>query len=117
MYHAWNIADRYLAHLARRKERAPDLLVLEAAALFVGAKIGEPLEPSCQDIISLFPEYHKFRVTRHALLNLEVTVIRALNFEFKLACPLEFLERYQRLLSLDRPEEQPGSKQIGTAAR
>ena len=117
MYHAWNIADRYLAHLARRKERAPDLMVLAVAALFVGAKIGEPGEPSCEGIISLIPEAQKFRVTRRIVLDLEVTVIRALNFKFKLACPLEFLERYQRLLSLDRPEEQPGSKQIGTAAR
>ena len=56
MHLAGNIADRYLAYLARYGKKAPNLSALATIALLMAAKIEQPISPSFNRMINLLPE-------------------------------------------------------------
>lgn len=117
MHLAGNIADRYLSILAQYNKQAPCLDMLATTVLLMAAKMEEPIVPCFQIMISLLPSPQKDIITREMLIDLEEKIVRALDFDFNFAGPLVFLERYQRLLSVDQPEKNTVSKQIHHTAR
>lgn len=56
MHLAGNIADRYLACLARSGKKAPNLNKLAVITLLMAAKIEQPISPSFNRMINLLPE-------------------------------------------------------------
>jgi len=56
MHLAGNIADRYLACLARSGKKAPNLNELAVITLLMAAKIEQPISPSFNRMINLLPE-------------------------------------------------------------
>ena len=102
MHLAGNIADRYLSVLAQNNQQAPNLDLLATISLLIAAKIEEPIVPCFEIMISLLPAPQKNTFKRQHLIDLEEKIVRALDFDFNYAGPLAFLERYQRLLSLDQ---------------
>lgn len=117
MHLAGNIADRYLSYLARKGKRAPSTTVLATTALLVAAKIEQPISPSFNRMINLLPESYKARVFKEDLIDLEEKIVKALEFDFSYASSVTFLERYQRLFSVDQEAEDKNAKQIGHTAR
>lgn len=100
MHLAGNIADRYLSKLAHEGKRAPNMTLLGTTALLIAAKIEQPISPNYERMIRLLPVY-RTSITRQDLIDMEEKIIRAFDFDFNYASPISFLERYQRLLSLD----------------
>lgn len=117
MHLAGNIADRYLSILVQNNENAPDLVMLATTSLLMAAKIEEPIVPCFKIMISLLPEPQRYLITRRQLIDLEEKIVRAFDFDFNYAGPLAFLERYQRLLSVDQPTKDKGQKQIHIISR
>jgi len=76
--------------------------MLATTSLLMAAKVEEPIVPCFEIMISLLPEPQKVLIKRQHLINLEEKIVRALDFDFNYAGPLAFLERYQRLLSVDQ---------------
>ena len=105
MHLAGNIADRYLEHLAQSGGRAPSLAMLATTALLMAAKIEQPISPSFNRMINLLPSAERARINKSDLIDLEEKIVFALQFDFNYSCPVAFLERYQRLLSLDQEAE------------
>ena len=117
MHLAGNIADRYLSVLAQNNQQAPNLDLLATISLLIAAKIEEPIVPCFEIMISLLPAPQKNTFKRQHLIDLEEKIVRALDFDFNFAGPLVFLERYQRLLSVDQPTKDEGQKQIHHTSR
>ena len=68
-------------------------------------------------MIDILPEVQRKQISKQDLIDLEEKILRALNFDFNYSSPLIFLERYQRLLSVDQEATDGISKQIGHSAR
>jgi len=117
MHLAGNIADRYLRYLAQNNKRAPNMDLLATISLLMAAKMEEPIVPCFEIMISLLPAPQKNIFTRQMLIDLEEKIVRALDFDFNYAGPLKFIERYQRLLSVDQVEKDSASKQIHHTSR
>lgn len=117
MHLAGNIADRYLSYLARKGKQSPNMTVLATTALLIAAKIEQPISPSFNRMINLLPESRKARIVKEDLIDLEENIVKALDFDFCYASSITFLERYQRLFSVDQEAEDKNMKQIGHTAR
>ena len=83
----------------------------------MAAKLEQPISPSFNRMISLLPESQRHRLTKEELVELEEKIVLAFEFDFHYASPVTFLERYQRLFSVDQEDEDEGTKQIGYTAR
>ena len=64
MHLAGNIADRYLACLARNGKRAPNLNALAVITLLMAAKIEQPISPSFNRMINLLPESQRGSINK-----------------------------------------------------
>ena len=117
MHLAGNIADRYLLKLAECGKRAPPMAVLATVAILIAAKLEQPISPSFNRMIRLLPKSQQLQVEKQDLIDLEEQIMKALDFDFAFASPISFLERFQRLLSVDQESEDPGMQQIGHSAR
>ena len=99
---AVSIADRYLAYLARRGEKAPLLSHLTVICLLMAAKLNEPLVPAFENMVNMINGWQRDHMTNKDLVILEERIIKALEFELNWTTPLHFLERFQRLFGLDQ---------------
>lgn len=70
-------------------------------ALFIAAKIEEPMSPSLGNIMSVLNEIHMVELTKDNLLNLETNIILSLDFSLRKVSPIHFIERFFKLLGLD----------------
>jgi len=116
MHLAGNIADRYLRHLKSKGKKAPNLAMLATTALLMAAKIEQPISPSFNRMINLLPESQRGRIRKYDLIELEEKIVFALEFDFHYSSPITFLERYQRLFSVDQ-ETDKNMRQIGHTSR
>jgi hypothetical protein len=117
MHLAGNITDRYLHHLAINGKHAPNLAMLATISILMAAKLEQPVSPSFNRMINLLPESQRKRMDKEDLVDLEEKIILALDFDFNYASPITFLERYQRLFSVDQEAEDKNMQQIGHTAR
>jgi len=101
MHLAGNIADRYLLKLAECGKRAPPMAVLATVAILIAAKLEQPISPSFNRMIKLLPKSQQLQVEKQDLIDLEEQIMKTLDFDFAYASPISFLERFQRLLSVD----------------
>lgn len=110
------IADRFLAVLAARSEKAPLLSHLSLVSVLISAKLNEPLQPVFQNMVNLINSWQSDHVTVSDLVKLEERVVRTLDFDFNLVTPLHFLERFQRLFGLDQVEQDKHAYLIDASA-
>ena len=83
----------------------------------MAAKLEEPREPRAQTMVNLLLERHDLIISRDKILDLEASIIYELDFDFRHTSPVPFLERFQRIFSLDREDTNPTSKAVGEIAR
>lgn len=95
------IADSYLHYLAKDGSKAPLLSHLTVISLLMAAKLNEPLVPAFENMVNMINGWQQDHMTNKDLVMLEEKIIRALEFDFNKVTPLHFLERFQRLFSLD----------------
>lgn len=95
------IADRYLALTLNKSQPLPCLITLAVTSLLIGAKLEEPMGPSVDMLLKLLLEKHSINLKKSAVLDLEETIIRLLDFNLRSASPIPFLERYFRIFDLD----------------
>ena len=104
-YKAVSIADRYLAALAARDEKPPNLLHLGTLCMLMAAKLDQPISPSFNRMISLLPSDQILTNTKQKLIDLETLIVRELDFDLQWVSPLTFLERFIRLFAFDKNED------------
>ena len=68
-------------------------------------------------MLALLPQEEQRRITKKHLIDLEEQILKALQFSLHFAGPIPFLERFQRLLGLDREVSDHDMKQVGFTAR
>merc|ERR1712151_966542 len=93
-------------------KKAPNLAMLATTALLMAAKIEQPISPSFNRMINLLPDSQRGRIRNYDLIDLEEKIVFALEFDFHYSSPITFLERYQRLFSVDQ-EQDKSMRQIG----
>ena len=101
MHLAANLADRYLSISIQQGKSVPNLFCLGATVMLMAAKLEQPISPSFNRMIRLLPKSQQLQVEKQDLIDLEEQIMKALDFDFAYASPISFLERYQRLLSVD----------------
>lgn len=114
-YLAVNIADHYLAQMARQYCISPCLVHLGTTALFIAAKIEQSQSPCSINLINLIKKKHQIKMEKKAIFDLESSILRELAFDIRFIPSLAFLERLERLFEVDKDDQ--FSKLIGDVAR
>lgn len=86
---AINIVDRALGLFKISLEKLP---LLGITALFMATKYEEIMIPHLVNFVGAVPEVYK--VTKEAILNLESSLLLALDFDLGYASPLLFIHQY-----------------------
>ena len=68
LFLASSIADRFLAHLAKRNFCAPNLVQLATICLLIAAKMTEHINPSFDIMISILPQTLQHMVSKNRLI-------------------------------------------------
>ncbi len=76
------IFDRYLLSIGFEKFPRNEVFTLTITSLLLAAKMEESIAPSFLLMISLVPEAEKHNITKDRLVDLEMSVIKSLNFDF-----------------------------------
>ena len=109
LYLATSIADRYIINQAIVGNSAPDAVVLAVTCVMLAGKLEQEESPSF-NVLSSFMEQSslRFSIQKKYFIRLENKVCRALEMDLTFTSPLPFLERFLRILDLDRPHDQEG---------
>lgn len=111
LYTAVSIADRYLSKIIVQGRNLPCLISLATITILMAAKLEENISPSFIRMITILNEQHSILLKKQNLINLEEDVIRTLDFDLRSVSSMHFLERYLRLVGLDK-EDSKTSRQI-----
>lgn len=111
-YLAVSICDRYLFFLVSEKKEIPCLITLIITAVFLAAKVEQPLSPNMNKMIQIAHSKLQVRVTRSEMIDMEWKIIGALDFNLRYTSPLMLLDRLLRLQNLDRKSEDSSAKTI-----
>ena len=82
----------------------------------LAGKLDLPFSPSFDIMNRILRKKHSLEVSRNSYLKLEERILNALQFEMHSVYPTLFLERFLRVLDLDRPEH-AYSQKVGSLAR
>ena len=100
------IADHFLEQLYKQNRRAPNLITLSISCLFIAAKMEQPICPILANFVTVMRQRHEVEITREAVIELEARILTELNFDVRFVSPLRFLERFQRILEVDKEDEE-----------
>jgi cyclin B len=89
------IIDRYLEKNPISREK---LQLLGVAALFIASKYEEIYPPQLKDFVDVTDKTY----TKADILEMEGKIILSLDFNLTIPSSLRFLERYSRILGLDK---------------
>ena len=96
-----SIADNYLTKLAMTNQKAPCLVTLGVASLFLAAKLEQPKEPDLVTFLYYLEDKHNVLIKRSDLIDFESRLITELEFRIRFVTPFDFLSRFSRLLEID----------------
>lgn len=116
-YLAVSICDRYLFFIISEKIELPCLVTLIVTAIFLAAKIEQPLSPNLNKMIHLAYNKLKVDISRSKIIDLEWSIISALDFSLRYTSPLMFLSRLLRLQNLDSYSKDPSAETVDIKAR
>ena len=88
---------------------------MTAATILLGAKLEEHRQPTVKTMIKIFKEKMELSFEKDKILKLERDILKGLEFESFDVYPMLFVERYYRLLGLDKNSKSFG--QIFLAAK
>ena len=114
---ASSIADHYLMHLCNRGKRAPNLINLSIASLFIAAKMEQPQCPILENLVTVMKQRHEIEFKRQEIIDLESSILVELNFDIRFVSPHRFFERFQRVFELDQEQNEEISQTVGHIAR
>lgn len=100
---AVSIADKYL--LALGNTYRPNLIVLAATSILLGAKTEEHCTPCFEIMVDIVNSKQNLRITEDQLKDMEKQILFKLEFDVQWAGPLPFLERYLHNLDLNESRE------------
>jgi len=101
LFLASTIADVYLAHLAAKNERIPNLVHLATTSILIAAKLEEAISPSFNRMIGLLKVDQRSTITKEILVQFEFKIITALQINLAFETVVPFIERFIRLVNLD----------------
>ena len=81
------IFDRYLLAIGFHNFPRNEVFSLTIISLLIAAKLEEAITPSFLKMISLVPEAEKNNITKEKLVDLEVSIIQVLDFNFQVTGP------------------------------
>jgi len=90
LFLAVNLIDRYLTLKATARR---NLQLVGVTALLIAAKFEEIHPPHVSDMVTVTDKAY----TRQDIINMEVTMLGALDFKICKPTPMQFFERYQRV--------------------
>ena len=102
LYLAVSLFDRYLEKLSQLNRCAPDLDLLMVTCLFISAKVEEHTVPNGAQMLIDFEQNFSKMFKKPDLIKLESSVLLELEFNTRAVSPLDFLDRFKRLLGLDQ---------------
>lgn len=105
LFTAATIFDRYLSavgHWTFPQEKIPALATI---SMLLAAKLDQPVQPSFARMIIHLSEEDKELVSKEILTDLEQDIITRFGFEFNFSGPIEFINRYLRILGYDKNEQ------------
>jgi len=101
LFLAVNIADHYLASLARNGDVSPNVVHLGVVSLLLAVKMNEPVVPNLQNMVILINQKMPHSLTLKDLTALERRIIIELDFDLQTQTSIIFMERYCQLFYLD----------------
>ena len=66
----------------------------------------QPICPILANFVTVMRQRHEVEIRREAVIELEARILTELNFDVRFVSPLRFLERFQRLLEVDKEDEE-----------
>ena len=103
---AISIVDRYLCHLAQHNIKTPALISLGVICIFLAAKINEKPVQQLDLIIESVYFRSKKDNWKQQLIDLEESIIKALQFDLNKPTLINFLDRYLRIYGLDQRDKE-----------
>jgi len=94
VYLAVNIADRYLAQLARTTQPVPSIVILGITCLLLAVKMNEPICPHFGNMVLLINSQNKEQISIKDLTTLERHILVVLDFDLQSETSLNFVERF-----------------------
>lgn len=112
-----NICDRYILSLLKRKESPVCLLNLALASVFLAAKVEQHICPSLEVLAhTVFTEWN-LEVKEKAILDIETSILKELDWDIHCAYPETFLERFFMLFGVETTCKKKSSKQVRLLSR
>ena len=100
LFVASTIADVYLAYLADKNERIPNLVNFATISILIAAKLEEAVSPSFNRMIGLLKVEQRLAVTKEILIALEFKIITSLQMNLTFQTVVPFLERFIRMTNI-----------------
>ena len=88
-------------HLAVNDKLVPCLYTLAVTCLLMAAKIAQPVSPSFTRMICILGA-QGITVEKKKIIDLEEKILKALDFSLRIVTPIDFLDRFSRLLGIDQ---------------
>jgi len=86
-------------------------------AILLAAKLEEAIQPSFKRMIALAESQWEFKLIHEELISLELDITKTLDFDLLFASALFFLERFQRLFSLDQTKDDSKEARVNSLSR
>ena len=102
LYLATSLVDRFLSALRTADRNYPNLIMIAVIATLMAAKMEQPIQPSMIRMIRLVESNWGVGIDQKDLIDLESDIIKTLDFNLIHTAPTVFIERYMRLMDLDK---------------
>jgi hypothetical protein len=101
LFTAQQILDRYLFCIGHKSFPRERICRLATIAMLMAAKLEQPISPSFLRMINLLSDDEKRDVNKANLIALETDILFKLGFDFNFPGPIQYLERFLRVLDYD----------------
>jgi len=102
LFIAQGIFDRYLYMTGVENVPKTEVVSLSVISMLMSAKLEQPISPSFARMINLLTDEEKALTSKAKLIDLESRILIVLGFDFNFPGPIQFLERYLRILDYDQ---------------
>lgn len=79
-----------------------EVVSLSVISMLLSAKLEQPISPSFARMINLLTDEEKALTNKKKLIDLECNILITMGFDFNFPGPVQFLERYLRILDYDQ---------------
>lgn len=101
LFIAANVFDRYLALVGHWTVNFQQLVHLATISTLIAAKLEQPMSPCFEKMLIHLSPIERQKTSNADLIKLELEIGHRFNWNFNFQGPVEFIDRYMRILSLD----------------